>query len=110
MATIYLLTSAVPAAFAASAPTPPPPIDPRNLIHAVDAAAGTIQIQYMRNKVTCTYKLDDITQIKVNNAPGKFADIKSGMQVRDYVERDAHTLDRIVVDRADPAPGAPKAK
>jgi hypothetical protein len=110
LALINLLLSSGQTLAASTKPKEIPPEDTRNLIHAINAAAGTIEIEYMRNKQTHTYSLDDITMIKVNNVPGKITDIKTGMQVRDYVERDDHTLDKIVVDKADPAPSVPKAK
>jgi hypothetical protein len=64
----------------------------------------------MRSNTTHSYKIDAGTTVKVNNAPGKIADIKPGMQVRDSVDRDDRTLDSISVDKADPAPAAPKTK
>jgi hypothetical protein len=107
-----LLTLAVSTAGASTAkkPTPPPPVDKRILIKAVDATAATVEIQYMRDKGFHTYKIDSLTTVTVNKNPGKFADIKVGMQVRDYVERDDQTLDSISVDKADPAPAVPKKK
>ena len=61
----------------------------------------------MRNGTTHTYTLDSLSVIKVGDANaegGKIGDIKVGMQVRDYIERDDHTLDSILVGTADPAP------
>jgi hypothetical protein len=61
----------------------------------------------MRDKSVHTYMIDDLTALKVNNLPGTFTDIKAGMQVRDYVERDPRTLDTLTVDLADPGPVLP---
>ena len=105
-----LFTLAVPTAIAGKPKAPPAPVDTRKLVQAVDAAAGTIVIQNMRDKTTHTYKVYELTSIKVNFSSGKIADIKAGLQVRDYVERDDRTLDNITVDKADPAPAAPKKK
>jgi hypothetical protein len=44
-----------------------------------------------------TYKVDDFTKLKVNGVAGKFADIKPGMEVRDYIERDNDTLDGLTL-------------
>jgi len=105
LAMALLFTFAVPTATAAStAKTVTPPLDTRKLIKSVDAAAGTIEIENMRTQTSRSYKVDSVTSIKVNNAPGKIADIKVGMQVRDTVDRDDQTLDSISVDKADPAP------
>jgi hypothetical protein len=105
-----LLTLAVQTAAASSSSKAPPPIDPRILIKTVDESAGTVEIEYMRDakEPTHVYTIDDLTTIQVNDDPGKISDIKAGMQVREYVERDGHTLDKITVSKADPAPVAPK--
>ena len=91
-------------------PAPPPPVDNRVLITAVDAAAGTIVIEDMHYKTTHTYTIDGFTVLKVNNSPGKIADIKVGMQVRDSEERNHQILDTLTVDMADPAPVPPPKK
>ena len=99
LALTLLFTFAVPTAAAATATpaAPPVPIDTRKLIAAVDAVAGTIVIEYMRDKTMHTYTLDDVTSLKVNGSRGKIADIKAGMVVSDFVERDDHALDSISV-------------
>lgn len=94
----------------ASTPKPPPPIDPRILIKSVNAATGTIVLQYMRDKTIRTYTMDDLTVIKINDSPGKMADVKVGMQLTAYIERDAHTLDSASIDNASPAPTPPPKK
>ena len=58
----------------------------------------------MRDKTTHTYVIDDLTNLKVENRQGKVTDIKVGMQVTDYQERDPHTLDSAVIDPAQPPP------
>lgn len=104
-----LFTVAVPNAAASTYKwVAPPPVDPRILVTSVDSGAGTIEIKYMRNKTTQTYKIDDITAVNVNDHPGKIADIEVGMQVRGSVERNAQTLDSISVGTADPAPKGAK--
>ena len=108
LAFTLLFTAVVPTASAqvVRTPTPTPtPDDTRKLIQAVDTANNTVTIQYMRNQLTHTYGFHDLTLIKVNGVKAKVADIKVGMQVRDYVERDSHTLDSITVDVADAPPG-----
>jgi hypothetical protein len=110
LAVALLFTVAVLTVHAGGKAPPAPPVDPRKLITAVDAAAGAIVIEYMRDKTNHSYVLDGLTAIKVNNSTGTIAQIKVGMQVRDFVERDAHTLDSITVSNADPAPVAPKKK
>ena len=98
-----------PASGAAKPPAPPPPVDTRILIKAVNTADSTVDFQYMRNKSTHTYKIDDLTVVKVSNRVSKFSDIKAGMKVDDSVERDNDTLDSITVETDNtPAPAAKK--
>jgi len=112
LAMAFLLTCAVTTANAShkSAAPPPPPVDGRILIDSVDAASKTVVLRYMRDGTTHTYSFDDLSVIKVGDAssdPTTVDQIKVGMQVRDYVERDSHTLDSIIVSTADPAPTNP---
>jgi hypothetical protein len=86
---------------------PAPPVDTRILIESVNAAGGEIVLHYMQTQGTQTYAVDGFTTITVNDVPGKIGQIKAGMQVRDLVERDGHTLDSLSVSKADPAPTAP---
>jgi len=108
------MTCPVQTAFASNKDkTPPPPVDERILIESVDTSAGMIVLRYMRDGTTHTYALDSVSVIKVGDAnsdPVAISDIKAGMQVRDYVERDDHTLDSLLVSEADRAPEAPKKK
>jgi len=97
LALALLFTFAVPIALAGPPKEPPPPPDTRKLIKSVDAAAGTIVIQNMRDKSIHTYKIDDLTTLTVNNVPGKIADIKPGMEVGDYLERYSDTLDSLTL-------------
>ena len=114
LALSFLFSGAVLTVTAASKtpPPPPPPIDTRILIKAVDAKAGTITIQYMRSAKAPehTYALDGLTALTVNNAKGTVDQIKVGMQVRRYVERDDVSLDSIDVGTAAPPPVVPKKK
>jgi len=89
---------------------PDPVIDKRILVSAVDLKAGTIVVKYMRDpkEANHTYKIDDLTALTVDNQTGKINQIKVGMQVRGYTERDNDTLDSIAVGKADPAPIQPK--
>jgi hypothetical protein len=75
-------------------PPPPPAI---KKITSVDAATSTVVISLVTTKVLHTYKIDDFTKLKINGIPGKFADIKSGMEIRDYLERDNDTLDELTL-------------
>ena len=111
LAMAFLLTCAVTTANAShkSAP-PPPPVDGRILIDSVDASSKTVVFKYMRDGSNHTYSFDDLSVIKVGDAssdPTTVDQIKVGMQVRDYVERDSHILDSIIVSPAAPAPTNP---
>ncbi len=90
-----LFAFAVPSAMASKPKTPPPPPDTRKLIKSVDAKAGTMVVQNMRDKSLHTYAVYELTTITVNNVKGTLADIKPGMAVDDYLERDDTTLDSI---------------
>jgi hypothetical protein len=79
-------------------------VDLRYLITSVDAATGTIQVEFMRDKTTKTYKIDANTKIRVGDNMGTIDQIKVGMQVRKSFTRAGQTLGAIVVDKADPAP------
>jgi len=50
------------------------------------------------------YRLDEMTVLEVNDVTGTIDKIKVGMQVRDCVERDFDTLDKLSVGTADPPP------
>jgi hypothetical protein len=99
LALTFLFTVWVPTATAAAKKpaAAAPPADTRKVIQSVNAAANTVVIENMRDKTTHTYAIDDVTALKVNNVPGKIADVKAGMVVSDFVERDDHTLDSISV-------------
>jgi hypothetical protein len=84
-----------------------PTVDLRYLITSVDAATGTIQVEFMRDKTFQTYKTNPNTKINVNGNLGPFDRIKVGMQVRKYFIREGQTLAAIVVDRADLSPAQP---
>jgi hypothetical protein len=89
-------------------------IDLRYLITSVDATTGTIQVEFMRDKTTVTYKIDANTKIRVGDNMGTIDQIKVGMQVRNYFLKAGQTpggegqiLGAIVVNQADPAPVQP---
>jgi hypothetical protein len=90
--------------------TPPPPVDTRKLIKAIDAANSTVDIENMREKTVHTYKIDDVTVVKEGNMAIKFADIKVGMKVTDELERDNDTLDSITVEIDNTPKPDPKKK
>jgi hypothetical protein len=81
--------------------------DLRYLVTSVDATTGTVQVEFMRDKTTQTYKIDANTRIKVGDYMGTFDQIKVGMQFRKYAVREGQTLAALVVDKADPAPVQP---
>ena len=93
---VLLFTFSNPCAAATKAKAPPP-VDSRILIKSVDVPNSTIEIKYMRDakQPTHTYKIDEITQLTVNGTKGTVAQIKPGMVVGEYVERDGDTLDSI---------------
>jgi hypothetical protein len=114
---VLLLSFGVPHALAATMGTSvkvvePPPIDKRILIKSVDVKAGTIEVKYMRDakQPTHVYAIDAVTVLTVGNSAAKLDEVKVGMQVRSYVERDDKTLDSIDVSVADPPPVIPKKK
>jgi len=94
---LLALTSGPVLGAAKKAATPPPPKDMRKLIQAVDAKNSAVVIVYMGSKLTHTYKVDDMTALKINGVPGKFAEIKNGMVVTDYAERDNDDLDSLTL-------------
>jgi hypothetical protein len=97
---VVLLIGLVPA-FAAPpkkpAGPPPPPTDMRKMIQSVDAANNEVVILYKVNKATHTYRIDGVTTLNINGNPGKFSDIKAGMEVKDYTERDNDDLDSLTL-------------
>jgi hypothetical protein len=97
LAISLLLGIATGPAFAAAKKTPPPPPDMRKVIQSVDVKNSAVVIVYMESKQTHTYRIDDMTVLKVNGVPGKLADIKSGMVVADYTERDNDDLDALTL-------------
>ena len=92
---IAFVTCVSSSTMAKEAKTPPPPPDVRKLISEVDVKANSVTIVNNRDKSKHTYKLDGMTQLKINNQDGKFADIKVGMVVDDSLERDNDDLDAL---------------
>lgn len=76
---------------------PAPPPDLRKLIKSVNTQSSSVVIVYMESKLTHTYRIDAVTVLKVNGIPGKIADIKPGMEVMDYLERDNDDLDGLTL-------------
>ena len=77
------------------APADDAPDDTRKIVRAVDRSSNSIEVQTMFDQAMHHYKIDPATVIVVNGGAGKFSNIKVGMQVNDYVERDSQTLDSI---------------
>ena len=107
-----LTVSAPPAVAASKVAKPPPPVDARILIKSVDLKAGTVTFRYMRSAKAPdhTYAIDGTTQLKVNNVAGKITDIKSGMVVSSYLERDNDNLDGLELSGYGEQPAAAKPK
>jgi hypothetical protein len=107
-ASCVLFALAVGPALGAAAKKPAPPQDMRKLIKSVDKDTSSVIIIYQNGKQTHTYHIDDVTQLTVNGVPGKITDIKPGMEVKDYVERDNDDLDGISLTGYGAAPAAKK--
>ena len=86
----------------------PVAVDPKTA--AANAAAGTkktiqsvivdksqVVIFYSGSQIQRTYHIDANTELKVNGVPGAIGDIKAGMVVKDYAERDNDDLDSLTV-------------
>ncbi len=103
---VFALFVAVPDFVAAGVVKIAPPVDRRILVTAVDLKAGTVQFRFMRDarQPRPVYTIDSMTDLKVDNVRDTIDKIKPGMQVRDYVERDGHTLDKLYVGAADSPP------
>jgi hypothetical protein len=89
--TLFFALSNVPM----SADDKPP--DTRKLIDSIDASASTIVLNDRKHNSFHTYRVDDMTKLIVNGIPGKFGDIKPGMEVKDFIERDNDTLDNLTL-------------
>ena len=97
VACCFLIALATGPASAAAAKKPAPPPDMRKLIQSVDKDNSSVVIIYKESKQTHTYHIDDVTVLNVNGVPGKITDIKPGMEVKDYVERDNDDLDGLTL-------------
>jgi hypothetical protein len=106
--TLFLGIASGPA-FAAAKKTPPPPPDMRKTIQAVDVKNNSVVILYNNSKLTHTYRIDNVTVLKVNGVPGQLSDIKKGMVVTDYLERDNDDLDSLTLTGYGEEPAAAKA-
>jgi hypothetical protein len=104
----FLFALSMGSAPAAAAKKPAPPPDMRKLIKSVDKDTSSVVIIYQNSKLTHTYHIDDVTQLTVNGVPGKLADIKPGMVVTDYVERDNDDLDGLKLTGYGTEPAAKK--
>jgi hypothetical protein len=88
---------AVPISAASKKIKPPPPTDSRKLVKSIDLAASSVVIEYMYDKQVHTYKIDGATALMINGVTGKIADVKPGMEVKDYIERDNDDLDSLTL-------------
>ncbi len=70
---------------------------PDKTIQAVLSDTNSVVIFFAKSRLQRTYRIDDTPALKVNGIPGKFSDIKQGMQVMDYLERDNDDLDSLTV-------------
>jgi hypothetical protein len=104
LAGLILTTLAFGPLHGAAAPKKPAPPDPRILISKVDVANQEVVFNYKRTNKMQTYKIDDLTAVTVSGSPAALKDIKVGLQVVDYIERDGDTLDKITVETPDAAP------
>jgi len=95
--TLFLALTTNHAAAAKPKTPPPPPEDDRKLIKLVNVKTSEVVIVYKHDGSTHTYKVDFATVLKVNNSAGKIEDLKPGMVVDDYVERDNENLDSLSV-------------
>jgi hypothetical protein len=66
-------------------------------IQTVLADKSSVVIFFAKSKIQRTYHIDASTSLTVNGAPGAFGDIKAGMEVKDYTERDNDDLDSLTV-------------
>jgi hypothetical protein len=105
---LLLFLSMQPALAAAKVKKPAPPPDMRKLIQSVDQGSSSVIIVYQETKQTHTYHVDDMTALKVNGTAGKIADIKPGMEVTDYLERDNDNLDGLTLTGYGQQPAAKK--
>jgi hypothetical protein len=95
LAGCFLLTLLATPVFAAPKTKIVTPPDRRYLVKAVDASSNSITIFSSIEKTSQTYRIDDTTSVQVNGSPAKFADIKAGMEVAAYTERDSDDLDSV---------------
>jgi hypothetical protein len=79
------------------APSPTDVAGPDKTIQAVLSDDNSVVIFYTKSKLLRTYHIDDSTLLKVNGIAGKFSDIKVGMQVMDFLERDNDDLDGLTL-------------
>ena len=107
-----LFAIATEPAFAAAKKAAPKPPDMRKTIQAVDVKNSSVVILYNNSKQTHTYRIDSVTVLKVNGVPGQLTDIKKGMVVTEYLERDNDDLDGLTLTGygEEPAAAKPAAK
>jgi predicted Zn-dependent protease len=71
------------------------PPDMRKMIKSVDVPNSTITISYAYGKQVHVYKIDAFTSVQVDGSSAKVSDIKAGMEVAEYTERDSDDLDSV---------------
>jgi hypothetical protein len=70
---------------------------PAKTIESVQPDKNDVVMFNSENKQEHTYHIDDSTTLTVNNQPGKFDDMKPGMEVKDFTERDNDDLDSLTL-------------
>ena len=78
-------------------PNQPVVAGPDKTIQSVLADQSSVVILFAKSKIQRTYHIDASTSLTVNGVPGTFGDIKAGMEVKDYTERDNDDLDSLTV-------------
>ncbi len=102
-----LLASTAEAAAAKKKAAAPPP-DNRTLVKQVDPGKQQIVLTFKREKKDVTYTADGNTAITVDGQPGTLKDVKTGMELTGYIERDETSLDSFSVQTATSPPKAKK--
>jgi hypothetical protein len=94
-------------------PTKPQYTGSVNKIESVLPDKNSVVIFTALTKTPHTYHVDIATTLQINGINGKFEDIKPGMVVKDYVERDNDDLDSLTLTGGyddDSTPTPPKKK
>ncbi len=84
---------------------------PEKKIESVLVDKNAVVIYFTTSKISRTYHIDANTALKVDGVAGTIGDIKPGMVVADYLERDNDDLDALTLTGygEEPAPTPPPA-